>query len=64
MIDVELIQVEGGPTQFARWSPDGVGYYYFDSLREALKAHPEGEGARRIYLTETWDEYDRRTERH
>lgn len=61
-IDIELVQVD--PNGVTRWSPDGDGYYYDDSLEEALANHPDGEDARVIYLSESFDEYDTRTERH
>jgi hypothetical protein len=62
-IVVDRIQID--PNGYARWSPDGIGYYYYDSLEEALTERAEGLlYADIIHLRETFDEYDERTERY
>lgn len=61
MIDTGRIQID--PNGVARWSPDGVGYYY-DSIAEAIGDHPNFPNPRMVRLSESFDEYDERTERY
>ena len=46
--EVEVVYVD--PSGCAFWTPDGEGRYWFDSLGEALDAHPDGLLAQVVHL--------------